>query len=70
MSLTLGKIVFKTYLLTLANQQNDQLTKEVAINELVDQLEIFIKSATVVVPAIGLVSPSGAVTGSAVGELS
>lgn len=69
MSLTTARAAFKNTLLQLAANTNQDVTPEQAIDNYLDALEDYIKSATVNVPGTGLTSPSGAVTGQAQGNL-
>lgn len=59
MSLTSGRPALKAALLTLAENTNENKTKDQAIDDFLDALETWITSATLTVPGLGLVAPSG-----------
>lgn len=59
MSLTVAKPALKTALMTLANNTNDEETKDQAIDDFLNALETWIKASTITVPGTGLIAPSG-----------
>lgn len=68
MSLASGKPALKAALLAFASNTNDDKDPSVAIDEFINALETYIKTATLNVPGTGLVAPpsGGPVTGSSV----
>lgn len=76
MPLATGKAAFKTALknameAAAANTDPEKTTtQDDYVNALADALEVWIKTASVTVPGLGLVAPGGPVTGTSVtGEL-
>lgn len=63
MSLTSSRPTLKAALLALTSNENPDKTPDATIEEFLDALEAWIKTATVTVPGTGLVAPNGAVTG-------
>lgn len=69
----MDRTAFKTALQSIASNTNEGKTEDQALEDFIDAVENFIKSATVTVPGTGLVAPGGGgpVTGSSTtGELS
>jgi len=70
MSLATGRPAFKATLMALANNTDPDKPVDQALDEFLDALDIYIKSATVIVPGTGLIAGPYAVTGvSNTGEL-
>lgn len=69
MSLATGKPALKTALLQFAANVNEGKTTDESLDEFLNALETWIKTAEIAVPGTGLTAPNGAVTGQANGTL-
>lgn len=66
MALTAGRAALKAFLIAATNNTDQNKTAEESADELIDALEAYIKTAQLNVPGTGLISPSGAITGTSI----